>query len=144
MRKGIKRVRVNGTVLIAPCGLNCRLCRAYSRERNPCPGCRVDNIPKPETRFRCAIKSCARLASPRRQFCDLCNDAPCRPVLHLDKRYRTKYKVSPIANLQDIRKRGVRKFAAEETEKWVCPSCGGVLCMHEPRCRICGHAWRDQ
>ena len=29
--------------LIAPCGMNCSLCRAYGRERKPCPGCRGDD-----------------------------------------------------------------------------------------------------
>ena len=32
------------TSLIAPCGMNCRLCLGQIREKNTCPGCRsVDN-----------------------------------------------------------------------------------------------------
>jgi hypothetical protein len=27
--------------LVAPCGMNCGICRAYLREKNKCPGCRV-------------------------------------------------------------------------------------------------------
>ncbi len=143
MKKGAKHVRVTRAVLIAPCGLDCRLCRAYGRERNPCPGCRVDSSPKPEIRFRCGIKSCDRIASRRRQFCDLCNGDPCRSILQLDKRYRTKYKVSPMANLRAIKQGGVRAFVAEEADRWVCPSCGTILCMHDPTCLGCDYVWQD-
>jgi len=27
------------TVLIAPCGMNCRLCMAYQRDKKQCKGC---------------------------------------------------------------------------------------------------------
>ena len=135
--------------LIAPCGMNCGVCISYLAMTNDlkkkgfgkkyCAGC----LPRGKN---CVFmqKQCDRLGKGLVRFCYECDDFPCRRLKTLDKRYRTKYKVSPIANLQGIWKRGVRRFVAEETEKWVCPSCGGVLCMHEPRCRICGHAWRDQ
>ena len=31
------------TTLIAPCGMNCRLCLAYIRDKKACPGCLGDD-----------------------------------------------------------------------------------------------------
>ncbi len=143
MRRESKEPALTETRLIAVCGLNCRLCRAHIRDRNPCPGCRAEEARKPKTRVRCAIKTCDQLQGKRQQFCSFCSKFPCQPILHLDKRYQTRYKVSPIANLARIKDVGVRKFAAEEKARWLCPGCAGVLCMHEPRCVNCGRPWRD-
>jgi len=39
--------------LIAPCGMNCRLCLAYKRKRNGCSGCRDSERLESECRKRC-------------------------------------------------------------------------------------------
>lgn len=44
--------------LIAPCGINCGICRAYLREKNKCPGCRLFNAQEPVSIARCKIKNC--------------------------------------------------------------------------------------
>ena len=128
--------------LIAPCGMNCRLCVAYTRDKNPCPGCRDDNSVKPKTRFSCRIKTCERLRRGKAKYCFSCDTFPCDRLNHLDKRYRTKYGMSMIENLAHIKKFGIRHFIKNEQEKWTCRECSQLLCVHKPHCLFCGHTWR--
>lgn len=129
--------------LIAPCGLNCCLCKAHIRKKNACPGCRADDALKPKTRVICKIKTCEKMASGNISYCFDCEKFPCPNLAHLDKRYQTKYAASPIGNLVSIKDIGITKFIANEDKKWACPECGVLLCMHEPRCLVCGYIWRD-
>lgn len=124
--------------IIAPCGLNCSLCRAYIRTHAPCPGCRGGTQNKSNSCLTCAIKNCPELAAGKLDFCFTCKHFPCADLLHLDKRYRTKYGVSVIANLEQIGTAGLARFMQEEAEKWSCPECGTLLCMHTPQCPNCG------
>jgi hypothetical protein len=128
--------------LIAPCGMNCRLCIAYVRDRNPCPGCRRDDRPKPITRYTCRIKTCQNLIRNKAKYCFACDTFPCDRLTHLDKRYRTKYGMSMLDNLATIKAVGIRRFLAAEQAKWPCPACGQLLCVHKPQCLSCGHPWR--
>jgi hypothetical protein len=132
------------TKLIAPCGINCRLCRAFGRKRNPCPGCLVEGGKNSMARTHCHIKNCSRLKSRRSRFCVGCNEFPCFLILRLDKRYQLNYGVSPIANLRRIKEKGIRKFVAEEAREWACPTCGTFLCMHEPLCLTCRFRRREK
>jgi hypothetical protein len=127
--------------LIAPCGINCRLCRAYDREMNSCPGCRADDSGKSKSCLACRIKNCEKLAPGHMQFCFECGEFPCQLVTHLDKRYRTKYATSPIENLVSIQTLGIIEFVKFENKKWACPECGAMLCMHKPQCLSCGYLW---
>jgi hypothetical protein len=120
--------------LIAPCGMNCGICMAYLREKNRCPGCRASDKGKPITRTRCKIKTCKKLKSG---FCYNCEDFPCDRLSHLDKRYRTKYYMSMIENLESIRQIGLHKFVANEKIRWTCPKCGGTICVHKGYCSSC-------
>jgi Protein of unknown function (DUF3795) len=130
--------RLTSSTLIAPCGINCGVCRAHLRERNPCPGCRGNDAGKPKTRIMCKIKICEKRVSGKIQYCSSCNEFPCQTLRHLDDRYRTNYGMSVIDNLLMIKTSGIRTFLASEEQKWVCPACGGALCVHEPRCLSCG------
>ena len=85
--------------LIAPCGMNCSICRGYLRDNNKCPGCRGSNINKPVTRTDCKIKNCDELKGNNWNFCIKCKRFPCERMKNLDKRYRTKYNMSMIKNL---------------------------------------------
>ena len=91
----------------------------------------------------CAIKNCEDLAAGGHQFCFSCAKYPCADLLHLDDRYRTKYGVNVIANLERILAIGVKSFVAKEKAKWSCPECGSRLCMHKPQCVNCGHTWHN-
>ena len=128
--------------LIAPCGMNCRLCRAHDRERNPCPGCRSDDYPKFKTAVICKIKNCEFVVSGLVQYCFECESYPCKVLNHLDNRYRTKYSMSMIENLEVIKSSGMESFLDKEKEKWSCSECGEVLCVHKETCVNCGHIWR--
>lgn len=130
--------------LIAPCGLNCGLCYAFVRDRNPCPGCRGRGKHKSKSCLACAICNCSELAAGHYQFCSACAKYPCADLLRLDRRYRVRYGVSAIANLARIGAVGVTHFVAEESSKWLCPECGSRLCVHEPQCANCGHVWRRE
>jgi hypothetical protein len=75
------------------------------------------------------------------EYCFECNEFPCERITHLDKRYRTKYGTTVIANLLSIQKSGINKFVRSENRKWTCSACGAMLCMHKPQCLSCGHVW---
>jgi hypothetical protein len=57
---------------------------------------------------------------------------------HLDKRYRTRYGMSMIENLENIHKMGIRSFVASEEARWACPECGSLVCVHNRYCYGCG------
>jgi hypothetical protein len=135
------KTSLNKPALIAPCGINCRLCRAYTRDLNACPGCRGDDTFKNQSCVNCRIKNCEKLAAGGFKYCFECNEFPCERVAHLDKRYRTKYATSPVENLISIKAVGIRKFVKNEDVKWACPQCGSMLCMHKPQCLNCGYTW---
>jgi len=128
--------------LIAPCGMNCRLCRAYARDKNPCPGCRGDDSKKSKTRIECRIKTCEQIAKGRVKYCFDCKSFPCTALKHIDKRYSTKYGMSMIENLGDIKQLGIKHFIKYEMERWTCPSFREIICVHWPQCLACEHKWR--
>jgi hypothetical protein len=130
------------TTLIAPCGMNCLLRRAYRREKNACPGCRGDDSLKSKTCITCKIKNCQKLKKGRHLYCYTCDSFPCAAPNYLDDRYRTKYAMSMIDNLKIMKKLGVRQFTRKEVKRWACPECGTILCIHKESCITCGHNWR--
>lgn len=127
--------------LIAPCGINCGLCRAYVRDKNVCPGCWGDDTQKSKSCVTCKIKNCEIRAERKIEYCFDCGQFPCERLKHLDKRYRTKYGTSVIENLLSIKEFGLSWFVNSENEKWTCPKCGEMICMHKPQCLSCGYAW---
>jgi len=112
--------------LIAPCGMNCGICRAYLRQRNPCHGCSDAEQNKPRTRLNCRLRVCKKRSG---DFCCNCTEFPCDRLKHLDKRYRTRYGMSEIENLEYIRDHGIRKFVERERKRWI--SEQGILCVHD-------------
>ena len=128
---------------IAPCGMNCSLCRAYGRTRKPCPGCRGDDSTKTKTRVQCGIKNCENLTNGGIDYCFSCSDFPCKTLLHLDSRYKAKYGMSMIENLASICKFGIQEFVIKENKRWTCHQCGEMVCVHKTECCYCGHAWNQ-
>ena len=129
--------------LIAPCGINCRLCRAYIRDKKSCPGCRADDTGKAISCISCKIKNCAIMRNGHIEYCYQCEEFPCQRVKNLDKRYRAKYGTSVIENLKGIEHFGIFQFIENENKKWTCPACGALICMHHSRCLSCGYAWLE-
>jgi len=129
---------LNELQLIAPCGMNCAICAAFLRKRNRCPGCRCSDEHRPVTRYRCRIKNCERIIAGGADSCSHCDERPCKALLQLDRRYRTKYGMSMLENLDRIRKSGIDAFVQGEIERWRCHSCGGTICVHKWNCSRCG------
>jgi hypothetical protein len=128
--------------LIAPCGMNCGVCIAYLAMKNDlnkkgfrktyCAGC----LPRGKN---CIFMGshCDLVGNGLVRFCYECQDFPCRRLKALDKRYRTKYHLSMIENLEFIKDKGIEKFLEKEQEKWQCTNCGGVICCHNGLCLNC-------
>lgn len=120
-------------ILIAPCGMNCGLCLHYLRAENKCPGCYTGRKVNGKL-----IKCRRRLCKERKgDFCYECGKFPCDSLKRLDKRYRERYSMSEIENLEYIKEHGLKKFLAKEQKKWQCPKCGGVICCHNDLCFHC-------
>jgi len=114
--------------LIASCGMNCGVCLAYLRNKNKCPGCR-----------KCILRDCEILKKNKWKFCsNECDKYPCTRLKTLDRRYRTKYQMSMIENLENIQRFGIRLFVKNEKKRWKCKKCGMILCVHRNFCLKCG------
>ncbi|MGE5396634.1 MAG: DUF3795 domain-containing protein [Chitinophagales bacterium] len=116
--------------LIAPCGMNCGLCLAYLRPKNKCTGCNGPDLSKPAYCIKCIMRNCETIQKNESKLCYECDTFPCKRLKQLDKRYRTKYSMSMIENLNNIKEFGMDEFIKNQTEKWKCPTCGGAICVH--------------
>ena len=131
--------------LIAPCGMNCGICKAYlAYSRDPakkrgktvhCMGCRC----RPRNKMCFYVrKHCAKIRNNKLKFCFECEGFPCGRIKTLDKRYRTRYGMSMVENLKEIEKEGMEKFLRKQREKYKCPECGDVVSVHNVKCYSCG------
>jgi hypothetical protein len=118
--------------LIAPCGMDCAICRAFLREKNHCEGC---NTPGRRYNRNCTISACEKRTGGN---CYGCGEYPCRRLRQLDERYRNKYGMSMLANLQAIHEHGIREFVRTERDRWTCKTCGGTIDIHHGQCSVCG------
>jgi catechol 2,3-dioxygenase-like lactoylglutathione lyase family enzyme len=125
--------------LIAPCGMNCRICLGYfgytssgKRRKMKCIGCKQRDK-------SCAFlkKYCKKLTKKELDYCYECSDFPCSHLEKLDKGYRERYNMSMIENLEYIRDNGMKKFLRKQEKKYQCPECGGVVCIHNGICYSC-------
>jgi hypothetical protein len=55
----------------------------------------------------------------------------------IDERYRSRYRMSMIENLQFIRKHGIEKFVEDQERLWKCTKCGEMICCHNGLCFNC-------
>jgi len=129
--------------LIAPCGMNCGICSGYLAFKHGvrskgirmpyCVGCR----PREK---KCAFlkKRCELLLNGHVKYCYECGDFPCDGLQHIDKRYKTLYRMSMIENLECIKKNDIKQFLVEQEERWKCPECRAVICCHNGICYNCG------
>jgi hypothetical protein len=124
------------TIMIAPCGINCSICMCHMREKNKCPGCLIEGKGKSNHCTSCFIRQCNMRKG---RYCFSCEKYPCLKLKKLDARYRLKYRLSEIENLEMIKKSGARKFLKTEEKKWACKKCGAQLCCHKVFCQSCGN-----
>ena len=131
--------------LVAACGINCAICIGHLRKKNTCPGCNErGESKKAKSRENCKLKNCEKHEGTESIFCIDCGDTfPCKRMKHLEKRYTTKYDVSPIENMRMIKDEGMNAFLQNEEEKWKCAHCGAVLSMHRDICIECGETYRE-
>lgn len=129
-----------GQDLIAPCGMNCSVCRfylskakgLYKSKNAGCVGC----IPRG---IGCNNHGgCEPLKAKAVRFCYECTAFPCENMKKLEKRYSTKYHTSLIDNLMSIKENGIDKWLAGEESRWKCKKCGGTVSIHTHTCFDCG------
>ncbi len=120
------------TTLIAPCGMDCAICMAYLREKNHCDGCYSAHC---QCQRHCTIATCEQVKD---RYHHSCEKFHCRRLKQLDRRYRTKYGMSMLENLEAIKEHGIRAFVKSERERWTCRECGGVINVHRGKCSSCG------
>jgi len=129
--------------LIAPCGMNCALCKGYiaymhgiPRVRGKvtyCAGC----LPRAKN---CYIKrGCKKLSEHQIQSCHQCDTMPCKNLDRLDRRYRERYGMSMVENLKMLKAKGMEEFLVSQAEKHRCQSCGDVVCVHDGKCYSCNY-----
>ena len=127
--------------LIAPCGMNCGVCKRYlafshgvPAERGKvihCIGCR----PRGKS---CFIKSgCSKLRKKQVEFCYECADMPCKNLDRLERRYRERYATSLVGNLGELKKKGMEKFLHAQEARFKCSSCSDVVSVHGGQCYTC-------
>ena len=127
--------------MIAPCGLDCSICKRALAETDPCAGCKGPNDHKPPfCSEKCGIILCAKRKENGYSFCDECPDYPCEDVMEKENRYTSKYPLceSPLKNLRSIRETGMEAFLKNEREQWTCKACGSVISVHTGICSGCG------
>jgi len=134
----MKKYHNNSEFLIAPCGMDCGGCIGYLREKNTCPGCMVGEGPTSKYCRECIIRNCPQIASNESGFCYECEKYPCPRLKRLDKRYRNKYHMSMLENLDAIKTKGLQAFVKQNTERWTCAECGARLSVHRVKCLECG------
>ena len=118
--------------LIAPCGMNCNLCIAHLREKKRCLGCGAGNDNKSNSCIKCYIKNCRIMKNNSWKYCSKkCSKFPCLRLKNLDKRYKSKYMMSMLENLEIIDKKGITKFLEGERRRWI--RRGKVFCVHNKR-----------
>lgn len=124
---------------IAPCGMNCALCMGFQREKRKCHGCNIDDPNKPGYCRSCFVVTCEK--REEEDLCFDCEDLPCKRIRQLDKRYRSKYHMSMMENLQFIREKGIDQFLENERKRFTCPNCGLLISVHRENCMNCGEKW---
>jgi len=125
--------------LVAPCGMNCGICKYYYRRKETCPGCRGPDDNKSKYCIECIIVNCDVIKKNKSGFCFDCPKIPCKRLKNLDKRYSTKYHMSMLENLKYIKEKGMDDFLDKEKQKWECPKCKGVVTCHGGMCLSCGY-----
>ncbi|MCW4018232.1 MAG: DUF3795 domain-containing protein [Candidatus Bathyarchaeota archaeon] len=129
--------------LIAPCGMNCGICKNYlafshglpkgKGQPSHCSGCRPRNK-------NCAFikRNCIKVAQQQVQFCYECQGMPCEKLSKLDSGYQKRYHMSMVENLKDIKNRGINAFLEAQQARYRCPNCGDVVSVHDRKCYACG------
>lgn len=71
------------------------------------------------------------------QFCFECNHYPCDILTGLGNRYRQRFIMSMIDNLNEIKDKGMDYFIENQYKKYKCPKCGNLISVHSKKCFVC-------
>ena len=130
--------------LIAPCGMNCAICKSYlaythgvPRKRGKiswCAGC------NPRGKNCYVKRGCKQLTKHQIQYCYQCKETmPCAHLARLDNRYRERYGMSMVENQKTLKEKGMDEFLRLQAERYTCPDCGDVVSVHDGKCYGCGY-----
>ena len=123
------------TTMVAPCGMNCMVCYKHCYHKKPCNGCLKSDDGKPDHCSKCKIKDCVKTKGF--SYCYECTDYPCKQMKRLEKSYNTRYGASLIENSLLVKEHGLTEFMKQQKEKYTCPTCGGIISMHDNECSEC-------
>lgn len=124
-------------MILAPCGVICDLCIGYQRKKNRCVGCNAEGN-KPNHCVACSIKDCPEKHGDSSALCSACAKYPCRRIKDLNNRYEAKYAESLIGNFKLLEELGMDGFLERSRQRYACPACGALLCVHADACQACG------
>lgn len=96
-----------------------------------CYGC--GNGGKRKASLNCSIYRCKY----KNNFCFECVKFPCQRLKQLDKRYRNKYQMSMLENLEYIKVKGLDAFIKYQDKKYRCNNCGKLKTVHLDYCIYC-------
>lgn len=122
-------------IMFAPCGMNCMVCYKHCCHKKPCAGCLNSDLGKPEHCRKCKIKDC--VMNQQLTYCFECSKYPCKQIKQLEKSYNTCYNASLIENSQTVKEQGLAVFLKQQTRKYICPECGGIISIHDAECSEC-------
>jgi hypothetical protein len=126
--------------LIAPCGMNCVICRSYLLSK--CTGCRIRNKKCAFIKKRCADQ--LKLLKGEVNYCFECQCFPCETLRKLDGKYRKRYGMSMIDNLKVIQEKGIHQFILLQYYRYRCPECGDMISVHDQKCLYCGKKYLEK
>lgn len=128
-------------IMLAPCGMNCLVCYKHCNSKKACAGCLAGDSGKPEHCRICKIKTCLRSRSI--SYCYECDTFPCKLIKNMEKSYQMRYQVRLIDYSRQVKELGTEEFMRLQKERWTCPSCGGVVSLHEKVCSECKETIKD-
>ena len=73
------------------------------------------------------------------RFCYECSEMPCKKLAKLDTNYSARYGMSMVENLKIIQEKGMNTFLLSQEDKYRCPNCGDVVCVHDAKCYNCDY-----
>lgn len=126
--------------LIAPCGMNCAICRSYLLSK--CTGCRIRNKKCAFVKKRCEDN--LKLLKGEVEYCFECQCFPCEALVKLDDRNRKRYKMSMIDNLKVIQEKGIHQFVLIQNHCYQCPECGHMISVHDQKCLYCNQPMKKE
>ncbi|MBT7392065.1 DUF3795 domain-containing protein [archaeon] len=110
--------------------MNCAICIGYLREKNKCPGCKLQGKSDSKYFKKCSVKNCNVIKDNNWDYCSpKCEKFPCKRLKDLDKRYTIKYNMSMIDNLNFIEINGIKIFIEQQKSKYI--KSKKIFCIHK-------------